>query len=135
MDATYRLYKRHYCDYKPTLQERYDCYSRWNSWGRWMVASMILIGIIFLFTCIFCANRRRAEQGNAPIKYTGWFMPWQAYPPQQQYGYPVPMTSSYQHPVVQNQPWQSEYPAPPYEPPNASSSSNPQPSIPTQKEK
>ncbi|EMR09449.1 hypothetical protein PNEG_02391 [Pneumocystis murina B123] len=135
MDTTQRLWKRHYCDYKPTLQERYDCYSRWNAWGRWIVISIILIGIILLFTCLFCANKWRAEQGNAPIKYTGWFMPWQAYPPTQPYGYAMPMTSSYQHPGGPGRPWQNEqHPVPPYEPPNASSS-NAQPPSPSQKEK
>ncbi|KAG4302397.1 hypothetical protein PCK1_001379 [Pneumocystis canis] len=123
MSTNQTFLRLHYCDYKPTLQERYDCYSRWNLWGRWMILGMALVGIILLFTYICCTNQRRASHGEAPIKYTGWITPGFVYPPQQYSGYsmqPIPYTS----------------PAPPYEfpafyqnpNPNSNATQNPNPS-------
>ncbi|QSL66556.1 hypothetical protein MERGE_000936 [Pneumocystis wakefieldiae] len=119
MDTPHRIWKRHFCDYKPTLQERYDCYSRWNSWGRWMVVSLVLIMVIFFISCLFYTIRKHSGPDNVPNKYTGWFMPWQTYPQPQSYGYVIPITPSYQHPGRPDGSWQNEQiPIPLYEPPS-----------------
>ncbi|KAG5519531.1 hypothetical protein PMAC_001686 [Pneumocystis sp. 'macacae'] len=124
LNATQVLWKRHYCDYKSTLQERYDCYSRWNQWGRWVVLSMLLMGII-IFTCICCTNWCRVSEGTRPIRYTGWTVPGSTYPPPQPYGYPMQPMSSYIPPGTENHHWPQEQPVPPYEP--SASSNNHQP--------
>ncbi|KAG4304224.1 hypothetical protein PORY_002405 [Pneumocystis oryctolagi] len=127
-NVTQILWKRHYCDYKPTLQERYDCYSRWNQWGRWMVLSMVLMGIL-IFTCICCTNWSRVSQGSRPIRYTGWITPGFMYQHQQPYGYPMQTMSSYVPPgTTANQHWPpEEQTAPPYQPPASYSHQQPPP--------
>ncbi|CCJ29342.1 unnamed protein product [Pneumocystis jirovecii] len=125
-NVTQVLWKRHYCDYKSTLQERYDCYSRWNQWGRWVVLSKL--------NPRSCTNWSRASQGTRPIRYTGWTVPGFVHqhpppppPPPQPYGYPMQPVSSYVPPrTTENHHWpHEEQPVPPYEPPMSSNNYQP----------
>ncbi|RPA95914.1 hypothetical protein L873DRAFT_1696366 [Choiromyces venosus 120613-1] len=70
-----------------------DCYSTWNSWGRWVALAVI---IVFFFIVVGCCglitSRRRRHAGMQPIYGTAWMAPpkytahdvhqFQAYPPQ-----------------------------------------------------
>jgi hypothetical protein len=50
-----------------------NCYSAWDSWARWLVLALIILGsllIFFLFSCI--TARRRRRMGYAPYRGTGW---------------------------------------------------------------
>ncbi|KAG4302363.1 hypothetical protein PCK1_001345 [Pneumocystis canis] len=92
MNGTQIFWRLHYCDHQPTLKERYECYNRWNLWGRWMILGMALI----------------VSHGEAPIKYTTWLTPGLTYPPTHPHGYPM-------HPAPYTFPPHHSYPAPPYE--------------------
>ncbi|KAI7034547.1 hypothetical protein KC352_g47135, partial [Hortaea werneckii] len=50
-----------------------NCYnSAWNSWARWLVLALIIVGaffIFFLFSCI--TARRRRRHGYRPYRGTG----------------------------------------------------------------
>ncbi|RMY23767.1 hypothetical protein D0866_11573 [Hortaea werneckii] len=63
------------------LVPRYGCYGynencyngAWNSWARWLVLALIIVGaffIFFLFSCI--TARRRRRHGYRPYRGTGW---------------------------------------------------------------
>ncbi|CAK4031730.1 hypothetical protein AC578_245 [Lecanosticta acicola] len=51
-----------------------SCYdSYWDSWVRWLVLALIIIGaflIFFLFSCV--SARRRRQYGHQPYRGTGW---------------------------------------------------------------
>ncbi|KAI7325863.1 GroES-like protein [Hortaea werneckii] len=51
-----------------------NCYNgAWNSWARWLVLALIIVGaffIFFLFSCI--TARRRRRHGYRPYRGTGW---------------------------------------------------------------
>lgn len=53
----------------------YDCYTPWESWGRWLLlAGVVLVFIVmFLLTCI--SARRRRKHGLNPYRGTGWLAP------------------------------------------------------------
>ncbi|PWW75150.1 hypothetical protein C7212DRAFT_296587 [Tuber magnatum] len=70
-----------------------DCYSSWDSWGRWVALSVI---IVFFFLVVGCCgiitSRRRRRAGLQPVYGTAWMAPpkytpqdvhqFQTYPPQ-----------------------------------------------------
>jgi hypothetical protein len=106
-----------------------DCYSRWNTWGRWValavvVVAFILLAFLFSYVPLFpspCVppltpinrrynSRRRRRRGMAPMYGTGWMGGnWGHKPPfGQQYG-----NNGGYYP---NQPYNGGA-APPYEPP------------------
>jgi len=82
-----------------------NCYSRWDTWGRWVALVVVVVGFILL-ALLF--SRRRRRRGMAPMYGTGWMGGnWGNKHPGNQYGnggyYP-------------NQPYNGGA-APPYEPP------------------
>lgn len=105
-----------------------NCYSRWNTWGRWVALAVVVVAFIllaFLFSYVppsysfslpltpinRCYNsRRRRRRGMAPMYGTGWMGGnWGNKPPVgQQYG-----NNAGYYP---NQPYNGGA-APPYEPP------------------
>ena len=49
------------------------CYTAWDTWARWVVFGLIIVGalvIFFLFSCI--SARRRRKMGYSPYRGTGW---------------------------------------------------------------
>ena len=47
--------------------------STWNSWARWLVLGLIILGIIFVFFLFSCVtSRRRRKRGFQPYRGTGW---------------------------------------------------------------
>jgi len=86
-----------------------NCYSRWDTWGRWVALVVVVVGFILLAFLFSCYNsRRRRRRGMAPMYGTGWMGGnWGNKHPGNQYGnggyYP-------------NQPYNGGA-APPYEPP------------------
>jgi hypothetical protein len=53
----------------------YTCSSRWNSWGRYVLAgAAILLFLIVLLSCL-CMARRRRKRGHRPYYGTGWMAP------------------------------------------------------------
>lgn len=98
------LLQRYYCD-----SYYYDnCYSPWNSWGRW-VAFAVIVGAALVFFFLFaCLNaRRRRARGLQPRYGTHWMAP----PPYRQ--------GDYQNapPQYQRQDPNQGYYAPPQGPP------------------
>ncbi|QQK45538.1 Chitin synthesis regulation, Congo red resistance, RCR protein [Penicillium digitatum] len=101
----------------PVIHPRYcsgyygdeDCYSTWDSWGRW-VAFAVIVGVAFLlFFGFACFNaRRRRTHGQRPIIGTGWMAP----PP----GPPPPNQPIYQQPPYGDPYYQQN--APPQYSPN-----------------
>ncbi|KAJ5783642.1 uncharacterized protein N7518_009319 [Penicillium psychrosexuale] len=101
----------------PALYPRYcsgyfgdnDCYSTWDSWGRW-VAFAVIVGVAFLiFFGFACFNaRRRRTHGQRPLTGTGWMAP----PP----GPPPPNQPIYQQPPYGDPYYQQN--APPQYTPN-----------------
>jgi hypothetical protein len=68
------LSKRRYCR-DGTYRH---CCSRWDCFGRWIfaaVAVFVCFLIFFLWACM--RNRRRRQQGVAPMYGTGWMAPGQ----------------------------------------------------------
>ncbi|TVY83501.1 Protein RCR2 [Lachnellula suecica] len=74
-----------------------DCYSTWNSWGRWVALAVIVVAVLliaFLFSCF--NNRRRRRMGAQPMYGTAW-MPGSkppAYGQHNQYGPAAPPYSA-----------------------------------------
>ncbi|KAJ5972621.1 Chitin synthesis regulation Congo red resistance RCR protein [Penicillium vulpinum] len=73
-----------------------DCYSTWDSWGRW-VAFAVIVGVAFLlFFGFACFNaRRRRTHGQRPITGTGWMAPPPGPPPPNQPIYQPPYGDPY----------------------------------------
>jgi len=100
--------QQYYCTYG--YDSYGNCYSRWNTWGRWVALAVVVIAFILLAFLFSCYNsRRRRRRGMAPMYGTGWMGGnWGNKPPVgQQYGagggyYPNPPYGGA---------------APPYEPP------------------
>jgi len=47
--------------------------STWNSWARWLVLGLIVLGILFVFFLFSCVtSRRRRKRGFQPYRGTGW---------------------------------------------------------------
>ncbi|KAG0136858.1 hypothetical protein HOY82DRAFT_622367 [Tuber indicum] len=84
-----RVFRRDYydrCDFG-------DCYSSWDSWGRWVALTVI---VVFFFLVVACCglitSRRRRRAGMQPVYGTAWMAPpkytphdvhqFQTYPPQ-----------------------------------------------------
>ncbi|KAK3070014.1 hypothetical protein LTR53_011184 [Teratosphaeriaceae sp. CCFEE 6253] len=45
----------------------------WNSWARWLVLGLIILGAFFLFFLFSCITaRRRRKFGHSPYRGTGW---------------------------------------------------------------
>ncbi|KAF8250727.1 hypothetical protein K440DRAFT_130014 [Wilcoxina mikolae CBS 423.85] len=56
-----------------------NCYSsRWNTWGRWIFISFLIIGFIFFIAMLIARRRRRS--GMRPIVGTGWLAPKNQHP-------------------------------------------------------
>lgn len=46
--------------------------NRWNHWGRWVLAGVVIaVFVLFLFCCL-CLSRRRKRRGVKPVYGTGW---------------------------------------------------------------
>jgi len=100
------LAKRYYCNVYG------QCYSTWNSWGRWVALAVVVGAFIILAFLFSCYNsRRRRRRGMAPMYGTGWMGGnWNNKPPAgQQYGAPGQYYS--------NEPYHGGAAAPPYSPP------------------
>ncbi|KAI9655052.1 MAG: hypothetical protein M1831_005012 [Alyxoria varia] len=51
-------------------------YSRWDSWGRWIVLAVIVAVVLLIFFLASCITaRKRRRRGNAPMYGTGWMAP------------------------------------------------------------
>lgn len=104
-----RIGKRYVCSYGYDVYG--DCYSRWNTWGRWVALAVVVVAFILLaFLFSRYNSRRRRRRGMAPMYGTGWMGGnWGHKPPfGQQYG-----NNGGYYP---NQPYNGGA-APPYEPP------------------
>lgn len=67
------IFKRQRC--WRTSYGGYRCSSRWNSWGRYVLAGVaILLFFIILLSCL-CTARRRRKRGHQPFYGTGWMAP------------------------------------------------------------
>jgi len=93
---------------RQSLDDDYDCdiygncYSTWNSWGRWVALAVIVVAFILLAFALSCINsRRRRRRGVAPMYGTAWMA---APPPYGQQQYP-------------NQPYNGAHAPPMYSPP------------------
>ncbi|OAL44966.1 hypothetical protein IQ07DRAFT_648730 [Pyrenochaeta sp. DS3sAY3a] len=53
---------------------RVRCYqSAWNSWIRWVVLAVVVVGFFLLFVLCSCITaRRRRKAGRQPFYGTGW---------------------------------------------------------------
>lgn len=80
---------------------QFNCYSAWDSWGRWAAFVILVAAAVLLGLALSCLNaRRRRRRGAAPMYGTGWMAghdpnpnkptPPQYYPPQPFYGQPAP---------------------------------------------
>uniref|UniRef100_A0A060T8G6 ARAD1D11198p n=1 Tax=Blastobotrys adeninivorans TaxID=409370 RepID=A0A060T8G6_BLAAD len=74
-----------------TLDRRYwyygdDGYSRWYSWGRWVLLGIIIFLFFVILFSLCMRSRKRVQQGRTPITGTGWMVPPSYYQSQQQYG-------------------------------------------------
>lgn len=101
------LVKRYYCNVYG------ECYSTWDSWGRWVALGVVVVVftiLAFLFSCY--NSRRRRRRGMAPMYGTGWMGGnWASKPPAgQQYG-------AGQGAYYSNEPYHGGVAAPPYTPP------------------
>jgi len=89
-----------------------DCYSTWDSWGRWVALTVI---IVFFFLVVGCCglitSRRRRRAGMQPVYGTAWMAPpkytphdvhqFQTYPPQH---YPPQQSGPYTQYYAPTQP-------------------------------
>jgi len=63
-----------------------NCYSTWNSWGRWVALVIVIAALVLLAFSLSCINsRRRRRQGIQPMYGTGWMA---KPPPYGHYNYP-----------------------------------------------
>ncbi|PSR99366.1 hypothetical protein BD289DRAFT_471618 [Coniella lustricola] len=52
-----------------------NCTSSYNSWGRWVLAGLVILAALFLALLWSCVvNRRRRRRGLQPRYGTGWMM-------------------------------------------------------------
>ncbi|KAH8689230.1 chitin synthesis regulation, congo red resistance, RCR protein [Phaeosphaeriaceae sp. PMI808] len=53
---------------------RQRCYrSAWDTWVRWVILAVVVIGFLFLFVLCSCITaRRRRKAGQQPFYGTGW---------------------------------------------------------------
>ena len=57
--------------------------SGWLSWGRWVLAGLIVLSFIVMILLLARNSRRRRRLGHAPLRGTGWMAPAPPYYPNQ----------------------------------------------------
>ncbi|MCJ1248800.1 hypothetical protein MMC30_006020 [Trapelia coarctata] len=84
------LLKRYYCSSYSYYNSYNDCYSPWDSYGRWVLLGCVIVGAFLLFLAFSCITaRRRRAAGRNPYPMTAWA------------GRPPPYNHN-QHPQQQN---------------------------------